>query len=97
LNIPGAARLILTKSNVDVNAITQTEAVPLHFAVQQRALEIVIMLLDHPDIKIGELDRKGETPLDHAIRLPAPEIVAVLEARGAPQHMTKRNKNFPIK
>jgi hypothetical protein len=72
-------QLLLNKDQVDVNAVNLDWNTPLHFATEQRSLEIVKMLLPRPESKLGQINRCLFTPLDQAIRLNHVEIAEVLK------------------
>jgi ankyrin repeat protein len=79
--------LLLSKEQVDVNAVNQDGNTPLHFATEQGSLETVKMLMARPEIKLGEISKRLYTPLDKAIRLNHKEIAKLLEEHGAPRNL----------
>jgi ankyrin repeat protein len=81
--------LLVADPRVDVNAVDQVGSTPLHFAVQQGAMEIVQILGTRADIKLGMINKRLVTPLDEAIKLKHTHIVTFLEERGAPRNREK--------
>jgi ankyrin repeat protein len=83
--ITEAARLLLA----DVN---QFGSKPPHFAVEQGAMDIVTLLCERAEIKLGEKNKRMFTPLCKAIRLKHKQIAAFLEERDSTARRIQGNK-----
>lgn len=81
-NQPQAVVLLL-ESGADVTQATKNGNIPLQTAVDYGRVEIVQLLLNHPNIQIDQTDASGNTVLMIAAKAGQLEMVNALVAEGA--------------
>ncbi len=80
---PGAAALLLTYPDIDVNARSDTGATTLHYAVTNNLGALAQMLLRHRDTNPNIIADNGHTPLSLALAQGKSNMVELLEDYGA--------------
>jgi ankyrin repeat protein len=75
---------MLLAAEMDVNCYDYDHRTALHLAVSEKNTDAIKFLLDQPGIKLGPVDRVGNTPLWDAIIGNDQEAAKLLAERGAP-------------
>ncbi|TDG95506.1 ankyrin repeat domain-containing protein [Cardinium endosymbiont of Culicoides punctatus] len=92
-----AVRLLLKHESIDVNNKDDTfeKNTSLGLAVDRGLIDIVKILLEHPNIYLEPKNSYGRTPLAEAVRRNYVEIVALLLNHGAnPEGITTKSNTF---
>ena len=88
---PGAAALLLTYPDIDVNARSDTGATTLHYAVTNNRGALAQLLLRHRDTNPNIVADNGHTPLSLALAQGNSDMAELLEDYGARERADKAN------
>lgn len=62
-DLPEVVQVLLQHSDVNVNSLKGTQVAPLHQAAMQRNVDIVKLILSHPQVDVNAQDHNKYTPL----------------------------------
>ncbi|KAH9034285.1 ankyrin repeat-containing domain protein [Lactarius hengduanensis] len=74
---------MLLAHNINTNAASNGNCIPLHLALEEKHLEIIQLLIEHGSWGVNARDRSGSMPLHLALSLGSTKAVEVFIRRGA--------------